>query len=262
MRAAFTFVRARRGRVGHGSRVRRPRQAATGTAGNCVRVPKWKRPVDVIGAVLIGIVAAPIAAIAALLVKLTSRGPVLYGQTRLGLGGRPFTILKLRSMQHHCELLTGPTWATPNDPRITPVGRWLRKLHIDEYPQLWNVLRGEMSLIGPRPERPEIIETLEREIADYSARLRVLPGITGLAQLHVPPDTHLDITRRKQLFDIHYIAHLSFLLDTSILVDTFLGVLGIQPKLTHRHALRHQPATRHETECAVPTADSPQNQAA
>src|SRR5439155_12868491 len=116
-----------------------------------------------------------------LLVKLTSRGPALYTQTRLGRNGRPFTIYKLRTMQHRCESLTGARWSTPGDPRITPVGRFLRKTHLDELPQLWNVLRGDMALVGPRPERPEFVPQLEQAVPHYRDRLLVRPGVSGLA---------------------------------------------------------------------------------
>jgi lipopolysaccharide/colanic/teichoic acid biosynthesis glycosyltransferase len=196
------------------------------------------------------IVGGPFILLVALLVRLSSRGPATYRQTRLGMGSRPFTIFKLRSMVHDCEALSGPVWATPNDPRITPLGYWLRKLHLDEFPQLWNVLIGEMSLVGPRPERPEIIETLDREIPNYRARLAVLPGITGLAQLHVPADTNIEITRRKQSFDLHYLQHMSWTLDLCILLDTLAGVFGIAPWLTSKHAaeVRCMP----ESPCAPP----------
>ena len=140
--------------------------------------------------------AAPFIFVAALLVKLTSRGPAFYSQVRLGLDGRPFYIRKLRTMYHNCERLSGPCWSTANDCRITPVGRFLRRSHIDELPQLWNVLCGEMSLVGPRPERPELIPTLARSIPGYRHRLEVRPGVTGLAQIQLPPDTDLDSVRR------------------------------------------------------------------
>src|SRR5207248_4660391 len=141
---------------------------------------------------------------AMLLVKLTSPGPMLYTQTRLGRRGRPFTIYKIRTMLHDCESLTGPQWSTPGDTRITRVGRWLRRTHIDELPQLWNVLRGDMSLVGPRPERPEFIPELENAIPFYRDRLLVRPGITGLAQVQLPPDTDMDSVRRQLAHDIYY----------------------------------------------------------
>src|SRR5439155_5812034 len=116
------------------------------------------------------VLSAPLVGLAMALVKLTSRGPMTYTQFRVGYGGRVFTIFKIRTMIHNCESLTGPRWCVPGDPRVTPVGGVLRKLHIDELPQLVNVLRGEMSLVGPRPERPEFVTKLLRDIPDYPAR--------------------------------------------------------------------------------------------
>src|SRR6266404_2021348 len=142
------------------------------------RVKPW---LDVLFALFLLVLAAPFILVAALLVKLTSRGPAFYSQVRLGLGGKPFSIRKLRTMYHNCERLSGPCWSSANDSRITPVGRFLRRSHIDELPQLWNVLCGEMSLVGPRPERPELIPTLARSIPGYRHRLEVRPGVTGLA---------------------------------------------------------------------------------
>src|SRR5205814_291249 len=115
------------------------------------------------------------------LVRITSRGPAFYTQTRLGLRGRTFTIYKLRSMYEYCENHSGPLWSSKDDPRVTPLGRFIRRTHIDELPQLWNILRGDMSLIGPRPERPEFLPKLETIVPRYRERLRVRPGVTGLA---------------------------------------------------------------------------------
>src|SRR5206468_10815773 len=136
-----------------------------------------------------------------LLVRATSRGPAIFKQVRLGRGGRPYALYKIRSMAHDCERLTGPRWATAKDPRVTPLGRFLRRSHLDELPQLWNVIRGEMSLVGPRPERPEFVARLERQVPGYRERLGILPGITGLAQVQLPPDEDLDHVRRKVACD-------------------------------------------------------------
>ena len=136
-------------------------------------------------------------AVAAIVVKLTSRGPAFYTQIRLGQDGRAYAIYKLRTMTHDCEKLSGPQWSKKGDCRVTAVGRLLRRSHLDELPQLWNVLRGEMSLIGPRPERPEFVPRLERSLPHYRARLHVRPGVTGLAQVQLPPDTDLGSVRRK-----------------------------------------------------------------
>jgi lipopolysaccharide/colanic/teichoic acid biosynthesis glycosyltransferase len=179
---------------------------------------------------------APVILLGALLVKLTSRGPAVYRQTRLGLGGQPFTILKLRSMYQDCERHTGACWARKCDPRVTPVGRVLRFTHLDELPQLINVLRGEMSLIGPRPERPEIVPRLEREIPRYGERVVVRPGLTGLAQVSTPADMELECVRRKLAYDLYYIEALSPWLDLRIIVGTVLKVFGASFPLIRRLA--------------------------
>jgi lipopolysaccharide/colanic/teichoic acid biosynthesis glycosyltransferase len=170
--------------------------------------------------VLLLLLLAPIMLLAMLFVKLTSRGPVCYCQTRLGRQGRPFTIYKIRTMYHNCERVTGPRWATAGDPRVTPLGRLLRRTHVDELPQLWNVLRGDMSLVGPRPERPEFVPQLEQAIPDYRDRLLVRPGMTGLAQVQLPPDSDLASVRRKLAYDLYYIQHISFWLDLQIVLST------------------------------------------
>lgn len=170
---------------------------------------------------------APVIAAAALLVRLTSRGPAFYSQARVGLRGRSFTIYKLRTMTYNCEAATGARWSGPDDPRVTRVGRWLRRTHIDELPQLWNVLRGEMGLVGPRPERPEFVARLELLIPDYAGRLAVRPGVTGLAQVQLPPDTDLDSVRRKLRFDLYYLRHARPGLDLRILAATAVHVLGL-----------------------------------
>ena len=172
------------------------------------------------------ILAVPIIIGAAVLVKLTSRGPAFYTQTRVGRNGRFFTIYKIRTMVHDCESLTGPRWSMPGDPRITKVGAWLRKTHTDELPQLINVLRGEMSLIGPRPERPEFLPRLERVIPLYRNRLAVRPGITGLAQVHLGADTEVEDVRKKLAYDLFYICHLSPWLDFRIFLATACYALG------------------------------------
>jgi lipopolysaccharide/colanic/teichoic acid biosynthesis glycosyltransferase len=178
-------------------------------------------------AALLSILALPVVLIAALLVKLTSRGPAFYTQTRVGQQGRLFTIYKLRTMIHNCESLTGPRWAIPGDPRITRVGWFLRVTHLDELPQLLNVLRGEMSLIGPRPERPEFVAELERALPAYWQRLQVRPGVTGLAQVQLPPDTDVNSVRRKLAHDLYYIQHLGPWLDLRLLIATAFHALGI-----------------------------------
>lgn len=186
---------------------------------------RWQRAIDVGAAILILLVSAPLIALGALLIKLTSRGPVFYSQTRLGRYGKHFTIHKLRTMVHNCERLTGPCWAQANDPRITLVGRILRNLHIDELPQLWNVLCGDMSLIGPRPERPEFLTKLEMAMPHYRRRLLTRPGITGLAQVLLPADTELDNVREKLPYDLYYVRHANPWLDLRIVLATVLYLL-------------------------------------
>jgi lipopolysaccharide/colanic/teichoic acid biosynthesis glycosyltransferase len=180
----------------------------------------------VLAAVLL-VAALPVLAAAALLIKLTSPGPVIYTQTRLGRGGRRFTIYKLRTMRHNCEAASGIRWATRGDPRVTWVGRVLRATHIDELPQLINVIRGDMSLIGPRPERPEIVAGLVRAIPDYPLRHRVRPGVTGLAQIQLPADTDLESVRRKLALDLVYIRERTLWLDARIAVGTLLKVIAL-----------------------------------
>lgn len=188
----------------------------------------FKAVVDLLLATAVFLVSLPILGLGMLAVRLSSPGPVIYTQTRVGRGGRVFTIYKLRTMSHECESLTGPRWCIPGDPRITPVGAILRKLHIDELPQLWNVLRGDMSLIGPRPERPEICSELRQVIAGYDRRHVVKPGITGYAQIHLPPDTSINSVRNKLTYDRFYIMNRGLLLELYILGCTFLKVVGLK----------------------------------
>jgi lipopolysaccharide/colanic/teichoic acid biosynthesis glycosyltransferase len=186
-----------------------------------------KVAVDLAAAFVLLILAAPVIALLAILVRAGSRGPGIYRQVRLGRGGRPFTIYKIRTMVHDCELATGPTWSLPGDSRVTGLGRFLRRTHLDELPQLWNVLRGEMSLVGPRPERPEIIRSLERVLPRYRDRLAVRPGVTGLAQVQLPPDTDVSGVRVKLDYDLCYIARMGFWLDARLVAATALKVAGV-----------------------------------
>src|SRR5262245_1634813 len=196
-----------------------------------------KHVADWLAALVLLVLTLPLLIIAALLVKLTSRGPIVYSQVRLGRNGKPFSIYKLRTMTHNCESLTGAQWSKPGDARITPVGRFLRRTHLDELPQLWNVLRGDMSLVVPRPERPEFVPQLEQAIPFYRDRLLVRPGITGLAQVQLPPDTDLHSVRRKLAHDVYYIRCVSVWLDFRIMLATLFGVLCI-PCAVSRMLLR------------------------
>jgi lipopolysaccharide/colanic/teichoic acid biosynthesis glycosyltransferase len=177
-------------------------------------------------AVVMTILAAPVILLLAALVKLTSRGPAFYSQTRLGKDRRPYRLYKLRTMSHNAEKLSGPQWSKPGDPRVTRMGRFLRKSHLDELPQLWNVLKGDMSLVGPRPERPEFVAELEKAVPYYADRLRVRPGVTGLAQIQLPADTDLESVRRKVAYDLYYLQSASLWLDLRIVLLTAFYAAG------------------------------------
>jgi lipopolysaccharide/colanic/teichoic acid biosynthesis glycosyltransferase len=174
------------------------------------------------------VLTAPLTLAIFALVKLSSPGPGFYRQQRVGLNGKLFYIVKLRSMVVNAECDGKATWCVKNDARVTGVGRILRRLHLDELPQLLNVVQGDMSLVGPRPERPEICETLSRQIAGYHQRNTVKPGITGLAQVHLPPDETIECVRKKQVLDLTYIAQANAWLDTRLLIITGLWTIGIK----------------------------------
>jgi lipopolysaccharide/colanic/teichoic acid biosynthesis glycosyltransferase len=186
-----------------------------------------KAVLDFSFALVLFILTLPLMLAAIVLIKLTSAGPAIYTQMRMGKNGKPFTIFKLRTMTHNCESLTGAQWSKPGDARVTGLGRWLRKTHIDELPQLWNVLRGDMSLIGPRPERPEFCPQLEQVIPHYRERLTVRPGVTGFAQVQLPPDTDFDSVRIKLAYDLYYIRAWGLWFDLRIYFATLFKVLGL-----------------------------------
>ncbi|MEN6465285.1 MAG: TIGR03013 family XrtA/PEP-CTERM system glycosyltransferase [Syntrophaceae bacterium] len=167
---------------------------------------------------------APVAAVTAVLVKLDSPGPTLYRQERVGQGGRPFTLFKFRSMRIDAEE-GGPAWASPNDPRTTRVGRWIRKFRLDEIPQLWNVLRNDMALVGPRPERPHFVDILNREVPYYGQRFAVKPGITGWAQINYAYGASKKDALEKLKYDLFYIKHCSAGFDLYIILQTVKIVL-------------------------------------
>lgn len=202
-------------------------------------IRRLKRLTDILAALFGLIVSAPFSALAAILVKLDSRGPILFRQERLGRDSVPFTLIKFRTMRSDAENETGPVWASDDDPRITRVGKWLRKFRIDEIPQLVNVLRGEMSLVGPRPERAVFIEKLSERIPFYSERLLVPPGITGWAQVMHPYTASIEESRRKLQFDLYYIKHMSFFLDAYIFVKTVKTILFGRERA--RQAARKEP---------------------
>jgi exopolysaccharide biosynthesis polyprenyl glycosylphosphotransferase len=170
-------------------------------------------------------IASPVMLVVGILVKFTSAGPVFFRQTRVGLNGKLFTLYKFRSMRQDAEAETGAVWAARNDPRATPLGRWLRKLRLDELPQLFNVVRGEMSIVGPRPERPEFVEELQHKIPYYRQRLCVKPGITGWAQVNHKYGDTIDDAVVKLEYDLYYIKHLSMALDLFVMFHTLKTVL-------------------------------------
>lgn len=167
----------------------------------------------------------PLMLLVAIAIKLTSQGPVLFRQTRVGLHDRTFTLYKFRSMYVDAEARTGAVWARLNDPRVTPLGRWLRLLRVDEFPQLLNVLKGEMAIVGPRPERPEFVKTLEQQIPFYRQRHTVLPGITGWAQINYKYGNTLQDTVVKLEYDLYYIKYVSLSLDFYIMFHTVKTML-------------------------------------
>lgn len=187
-------------------------------------IKKIKRAFDIIVS-LIGLVfLSPALLLGMLLTKLTSRGPVFYYQVRSGRFGKPFKVIKLRTMTVDAEK-NGAVWAMKKDSRVTPVGGFLRKYRIDEIPQIINVLRGEMSFVGPRPERPEFIEMLSKQVPHFGERLMVQPGITGWAQVCYPYGSSVDDARRKLEYDLYYTKNMSLFLDVFILLDTVRIIL-------------------------------------
>jgi lipopolysaccharide/colanic/teichoic acid biosynthesis glycosyltransferase len=208
-------------------------------AGRVLPMRQWYLPLkwicEYVLAMFLFLISIPILILAAICIKATSKGPVFYLQTRVGKQGKLFRVIKLRTMVNNAELKTGPVWSTQNDPRITPIGKFLRDTHIDEFPQLMNVLMGRMALVGPRPERPEIVRELEWKISSYSERSNVRPGITGFSQMMLPADSDLESVRRKQIFDLYYVTHVSPWFDIRILANTgwvlaralFRGALSI-----------------------------------
>ncbi len=186
-----------------------------------------KRGFDLLLALVMLVFTAPVIPLVALAIKLDSPGPIFFKQVRVGRGGRPFSIVKFRSMRQDAEAATGAVWASDYDPRITRIGRFLRKSRLDEIPQLWNVFVGDMSFVGPRPERPEFDEELEREIPFYRARRAVRPGLTGWAQVsHGYGNTLFDALRKVE-YDLYYIKNESLYLDLLILLRTVAVVLKL-----------------------------------
>jgi len=184
-----------------------------------------KRTLDLALSIIGVLLGAPLMALTALAVKLDSRGPALYSQERVGENGRVFTVFKFRSMRTDAEQAGRPIWAKDKDDRITRVGRFIRKTRLDELPQLWNVMRGDMSFVGPRPERPFFVEQLAREIPFYIQRHAVKPGLTGWAQVKYQYGSSIEDAMEKLRYDLYYIKHLSIVFDLTIVLDTVKVIL-------------------------------------
>ncbi|MBP9853833.1 MAG: exopolysaccharide biosynthesis polyprenyl glycosylphosphotransferase [Candidatus Omnitrophica bacterium] len=184
-----------------------------------------KRIFDITASLLGAAILSPLLILTAVLVKLTSKGPIIYSQTRVGKDGQNFQIYKFRTMNVDAEKNTGPVWAAKNDNRLTPIGKFLRHAHIDELPQLFNVFRGEMSVIGPRPERPKFVTELKQIIRNYENRLSVKPGITGLAQVWHRYDESIEDVKKKLKYDLLYIRKMCLLADLNIILRTVRVVI-------------------------------------
>jgi sugar transferase (PEP-CTERM system associated) len=197
-------------------------------SGDTVRIHRalmYQNSINLVIAIVGLILSLPLLVLTAIAVRLTSAGPVLYRQVRVGLNGKPFTLFKFRSMRVDAEAATGAVWAAKDDPRVTPIGRIIRKLRLDELPQLFNVLKGEMSMVGPRPERPEFVQTLVEQIPYYRQRHAVRPGITGWAQINYKYGETLEDMIVKLEYDLYYIKHISFSLDVYIMLHTLKAMI-------------------------------------
>lgn len=192
-------------------------------------MPEWekkvKRLMDITVSLIILILSSPLIIFASIAIKLDSKGPIVYKQERSGMNGKVFKIWKFRSMYEDAEKLTGPVWSSKDDPRVTKVGKWIRKVRIDELPQIWNVLKGDMSLVGPRPERPFFVEQLAAEIPLYKRRLTLRPGLTGWAQVKHKYDESVEDVKIKLRYDLFYIENISLRMDLKILIRTVFVVL-------------------------------------
>lgn len=192
-------------------------------------MPEWekklKRLMDIVVSLLILILSAPITILTSIAIKIDSEGPIFFKQERLGQNGKPFNVYKFRSMIKDAEKYTGPVWSTKDDPRVTRMGKFVRKVRIDEIPQMLNVLKGEMSLVGPRPERAFFVEKLSQEIPYYRRRLKVRPGVTGWAQIKHKYDETIDDVKIKLKYDLFYIENMSLRMDFKILLRTVFVVL-------------------------------------
>ncbi len=192
-------------------------------------MPSWEKftkdAMDIAISLFILLLTLPISFVISIIIKLTSKGPVVYRQKRVGIYGKEFYIYKFRTMYEDAERHTGPIWASKDDPRITPVGYWLRKLRLDEIPQFFNVIKGDMSLVGPRPERPFFVDEFKKKIPLYTRRLRVKPGITGWAQVKWKYDSDIEDVREKTKYDLFYVENMSLSMDLKILINTIITIL-------------------------------------
>jgi exopolysaccharide biosynthesis polyprenyl glycosylphosphotransferase len=192
-------------------------------------MPPWeaqvKRLMDIVVSAAVLCIGAPFWLAVAAAIRINSPGPLIYKQVRVGRNGRDFTMYKFRSMYQDAEKRSGPTWASADDPRITKVGKFIRTARLDEIPQFFNVLRGEMSLVGPRPERPFFVEQLKAEIPWYVRRIKMKPGITGWAQVKHKYDASIEDVKQKVMYDLYYFENMSLTLDIKIILQTFMVVL-------------------------------------
>ncbi len=191
-------------------------------------LPAWeaqiKRIIDIVVSTVVLVLGSPVWFAIAAIIRLTSPGKAIYNQERVGQNGKPFIMHKFRSMYNDAEKHSGPTWATKKDPRITPIGRFLRTTRLDEIPQFINVLKGEMSLVGPRPERAFFIQQLKQEIPWYARRIKMKPGITGWAQVKHKYDASIEDVKQKVMYDLYYFENMSLMLDLKIMLHTILVV--------------------------------------
>ena len=185
----------------------------------------FKRAFDIAASLLLLLLTLPIILVTAVAIKLESRGPAFYRQRRVGLYNQGFEIVKLRSMRQDAEVAGKAVWADKDDPRVTRIGRFIRKVRIDELPQTWAVLKGEMGFVGPRPERPQFVEQLEQQLPYYAERHMVKPGITGWAQINYPYGASLDDSRHKLEYDLYYAKNYTPFLDLLILLQTMRVIL-------------------------------------
>ena len=187
-----------------------------------------KRLIDVIVGLVSAALTFPLAVLIALAILVSSKRPIFHVQERVGLHGRPFRIVKFRTMRANAEKPGEPIWALQDDPRTTKLGRWLRRTHLDEIPQFWLVVKGDMSLVGPRPERPEFVQELESTIPLYRARYSMRPGIAGWAQVNYPYGASVEEALGKLRYDLYYVKNWSPVLDLAIMIRTAARVLGFK----------------------------------